>query len=171
MTTCAAEVLTLVLLVVAVNGHPQCLDFRPPFQTEAPLQFCSNYTDFGCCTVADDLSLHRTYRVLRGTLSAPDWNRCHGYLRELLCQTCSPYAAHIFDAERTMRARSFPGLCTDYCLEFVQACRDVIQFLDPSLTGSRLLLHDHVFCQHVALTDVDYCYPNLLTRCSFMRIA
>ena len=168
MARYVAEVFTLAFLAVVVNCHPQCLDFRPPFEAESPLQFCSNYTDFGCCTVADDHNLHRTYSILRGTLSAPDWYRCHGYIRELLCLSCSPYAAHVFDAERTMQARTFPGLCTGYCLEFFEACHDVIQFLDPSLAGSRLLMYGHVFCQHVALTDVDYCYPDLLTRCSFV---
>ncbi|KAK7506765.1 hypothetical protein BaRGS_00002240, partial [Batillaria attramentaria] len=150
-------------LFSTVSGHPQCLDFRPPFEAESPLSFCSNYTEFGCCTGEDDSNLYQEYLALRSTLTETDWNRCHGYIQDILCQKCSPYAAHIFDAERTMQARSFPGLCGGYCQEFFQRCGDVVQFLDPSFVGSTLLLHGYVFCQHVGLTDVDYCYPDLLT--------
>lgn len=151
------------LLLMAINGHPQCLDFRPPFENEESLSFCGNYTDFGCCTASDDASLLQEYLVAQQrTTSSSEWARCQSYVQELLCQQCSPYAAHIFDAERTMRARTFPGLCTSYCLDFFQACSSLIPVIDPSLAGSRLLLHGETFCLHVGLTDVDYCYPELL---------
>lgn len=156
-------VVALSGIIVLVTGHPQCLDFRPPFEAESPLSFCGNYTQFGCCTTADDSTLQQEYLAIRHAVSEGDWDRCHSYIQEILCQKCSPYAAHIYDAERTMQAKSFPGLCAGYCNEFFQQCGEVVQYLDPHLAGSRLLLHGHVFCQHVALTDVDYCYPEILT--------
>ncbi|KAK7111711.1 HHIP-like protein 1 [Littorina saxatilis] len=164
MDSVIKQLLTLAFFAVVVQCHPQCLDFRPPFESESPLQFCSNYTDFGCCTSEDDQKLQDTFRTLQATLAISDWNSCHGYLKDLMCLSCSPYAAHVYDAERTMQAKTFPGLCTGYCQEFVDRCRDVIPFLDPSLTGSSLLIHGHIFCQHVSLVDQDYCYPDLLTN-------
>lgn len=163
-----AHCLFMSLLVDSlVQGHPQCLDFRPPFDPEAVLPFCSNYSSFGCCSMTDDSNLREKYLALQRKLTSVDWNRCHGYIGELLCQRCSPYAAHVYDAERTMLARSFPGLCSNYCHEFFQACSNVIQLVDQSFNGSRLLLHADSFCAHVSLTDTDYCYPDLLGNSIF----
>lgn len=46
--------LTILLLLMQILslsfGHPQCLDGKPPFKPVGGLEFCSEYTDFGCCT-------------------------------------------------------------------------------------------------------------------------
>ena len=35
-------------------GHPQCLDGKPPFESSPRLQFCTEYSDVGCCTSLED---------------------------------------------------------------------------------------------------------------------
>jgi hypothetical protein len=107
MITTMIPTATLMALFLSAPAwsHPQCLDFRPPFQTEVPLSKCSAYSDFGCCTSRDDEAIQATFTRLQETLSSRDWERCHGYVHEILCLSCSPYAAHVFDAERTMQAR------------------------------------------------------------------
>ncbi|KTF88795.1 hypothetical protein cypCar_00021688, partial [Cyprinus carpio] len=77
---------------------------------------------------------------------------------------CSPYAAHLFDAEDPYTpVRHLPGLCFAYCSEFHSKCHSVVKYL----TNSRTLLEtcekdrSH-FCNLINLADQDYCYPNVL---------
>lgn len=129
-------------------GHPQCLDFRPPFDvTDPPLSFCSDYSRFGCCdrkrdlaikerhaSILDQMNLHQGSNVsgsgktLRGI--------CGHLLKDILCLECSPYAAHVFDAETTGIRRPFPGLCRHYSLRFFRLCRMSI----PHLTDDHGIL-------------------------------
>ena len=89
---------------------------------------------------------------------------CREFLKDILCQECSPYAAHLFDAEnKQMRTRQLPGLCSGYCTEFHQACSDLI----PLITAEGLLLQASqnsttAFCQQMAIADEDYCFPDVL---------
>lgn len=79
-------------------------------------------------------------------------------------QECSPYAAHLYDAEDPYTpVREIPGLCFDYCSEFHFKCRHVLKYL----TVNQLLLYATerdvtTFCSMVDLPDQDYCYPNVL---------
>lgn len=155
----------IFILTETILAHPQCLDFRPPFNAETKLNFCSRYSNFGCCTGANDNDLQREYQQLQRIVPAVIWNTCSGYVKEILCQKCSPYAAHIFDAEQSLQARPFPGLCNTYCNEFYQNCRDIIPYLsrDSALVTAARTSQYH-FCHHIHLSDVDYCYPELLTN-------
>ena len=165
----------VLLSIQESSSHPQCLDARPPFHAEAKLTFCPQYAEFGCCTQKDDNSLRIKYEHLRAripTYKANIWARCSDYMKTFLCQTCSPYAAHIFDAEKPDQAqvipRHFPGLCTDYCTTFYDTCREIVDdyFTEPSDEQMKLteaLLQGPLqFCKLVNLTDYDYCFPNLL---------
>eukprot|EP00117_Sycon_ciliatum_P041276 scpid19666/ scgid30222/ HHIP-like protein 1 len=122
----------LLLFAVAAwfaNGHPQCTDFRPPFQPTRPLLHCPQYTDSACCTGEQDAKLGQEFdRFLaswsssertddhqadssgdagsRTADSVPRANRelnerCRLYLRSLQCLACSPFAAHAYDVEAT----------------------------------------------------------------------
>ncbi|XP_021348206.1 HHIP-like protein 2, partial [Mizuhopecten yessoensis] len=146
-------------------GHPQCLDFRPPFQAGSALTFCPQYSTFGCCTVDDDRQLMADYGDIRNNVPSALWRECGGYLREFLCLKCSPYAAHIFDAEDSLVPRSFPGLCNGYCKSFHAKCPDIIKYMsrDRSLLQSVSQGAD-AFCDHVGLADNDYCFPDLVNN-------
>ncbi|XP_054653636.1 HHIP-like protein 2 isoform X2 [Dunckerocampus dactyliophorus] len=81
-----------------------------------------------------------------------------------MCQECSPYAAHLYDAEDPHTpVRELPGLCFDFCSEFHSKCGHVVKYL----TGNQLLQDTSerdmsTFCSMVDLSDQDYCYPNVL---------
>ncbi|CAM4689055.1 unnamed protein product, partial [Caretta caretta] len=69
-----------------VLPHPQCLDYKPPFQPPQPLAFCPEYSAFGCCDGRRDAQLSARFQVL-GTFLAPAGLRsCGPFLRDLLCQ-------------------------------------------------------------------------------------
>jgi hypothetical protein len=153
---------TLLLLsfVQSTLGHPQCLDFRPPFENSEPLLFCSEYSDFGCCSASRDYDLQVHYKALEQ--GVPEG--CKENLRELLCQECSPYSIHIFDAERSGSSNStFPGLCIAYCRELLASCSSLVPLItqDPSYINA--LSSEETFCSIVQLPDQEYCYPELLT--------
>lgn len=79
-------------------------------------------------------------------------------------QECSPYAAHLYDAEDPYTpVRELPGLCFGYCSDFHGRCGHVVKYL----TENRLLRDAAerdaaTFCGLVQLSDSDYCYPDVL---------
>ncbi|XP_025868344.2 HHIP-like protein 1 isoform X3 [Vulpes vulpes] len=80
-------------------------------------------------------------------------------------EECSPYAAHLYDAEDpSTPLRTVPGLCEDYCLDMWQTCRGLFRHLSPdrelwALEGNRAK-----FCRYLSLDDADYCFPRLLVN-------
>lgn len=161
---------TLAILfgVCSVCSHPQCLDFKPPFEAKEQVQFCPQYREFGCCTYVEDTSLMGLYmRMSRHLIDRNLWH-CSAYIHHLICQPCSPYAAHIYDAEETGRSRPFPGLCENYCRTVFRQCHEALYLFILFTNGPSSLIEDlsseDTFCSAVTLTDVDYCYPDLLTN-------
>ncbi|XP_076834262.1 HHIP-like protein 1 [Brachyhypopomus gauderio] len=155
----------LLYLLAPVIPHPQCLDFKPPFQPQQEIQFCVMYKYFGCCDFARDQELMAKFYRIMDNFDYYGYANCAGYIQDLICQECSPYAAHLFDAEDpSTPLRSIPGLCPDYCSQFYSKCRSTVPLLseDPRLLE---LEHDQRrFCQYLELDDPDYCYPHLLTN-------
>lgn len=91
----------------------------------------------------------------------------------LALQECSPYAAHLYDAEdANTPMRTLPGLCGDYCAEYWHQCRYTLSLLLEDLG----VLHQYAnmtaaieedrkrFCDFLELKDKQYCYPNVLTN-------
>ncbi|KAM9707555.1 LOW QUALITY PROTEIN: HHIP-like protein 1 [Menidia menidia] len=151
----------LALLCARAAGHPQCLDFRPPFRPRGGLQLCLMYADLGCCDRARDQELLAQYRGLTQGLDGA----CAGLVLELLCQECSPYAAHLFDAEDpSTPVRTIPGLCPDFCHRLWGECHSALPLLsdDPRLEGA--LGDRDSLCRLLELEDPDYCYPHLLAN-------
>ncbi|XP_073656160.1 HHIP-like protein 1 isoform X3 [Tursiops truncatus] len=155
----------LALRALGAAAHPQCLDFRPPFRPPQPLRFCAQYSAFGCCAPEHDAALARRFGALAARVDAAIWAECAGYALDLLCQECSPYAAHLYDAEDpSTPLRTVPGLCEDYCLDLWQSCRGLFRHLSPdrelwTLEGNRAK-----FCRYLSLDDTDYCFPHLLVN-------
>nr|XP_013796386.1 PREDICTED: HHIP-like protein 1 [Apteryx mantelli mantelli] len=78
---------------------------------------------------------------------------------------CSPYAAHLYDAEDpSTPVRTIPGLCPDYCVQVWQKCRSIFRYLS---TDKELIALEHnvaKFCRYLSLEDADYCFPHLLAN-------
>lgn len=69
-----------------LRGHPQCLDFGPPFQPPLHLDFCSDYESFGCCDQRKDHRLAARYRDIMDYLDLGAHELCGGYIKDILCQ-------------------------------------------------------------------------------------
>ncbi|KAI4804685.1 hypothetical protein KUCAC02_026304 [Chaenocephalus aceratus] len=160
----ALTVCVLVLCVVPAASHPQCLDFKPPFRPLRELQFCVMYKEFGCCDYEKDQQLRAKYYRIMDNFDYYGYANCAGFVLEMICQECSPFAAHLFDAEDpTTPVRTIPGLCPDYCSQFWNKCRSTIPLLsdDPHIAEVK---EDRTrLCRYLELDDADYCYPHLLS--------
>ena len=151
------------LLLIIINGiwaHPQCLDAGPPYTPKRPHTFCTEYSDFGCCTTEDDEELQDKYNSIKDKVSPS----CLKYLKDILCQQCSPYVAHIYGYEDTLVAKPLPGLCNSYCGEVYDQCPDMIRELTTDEQVLNSLSSKTDFCNEIKLGDMDYCYPELLTN-------
>ena len=157
--------LLLLLVVNSIHSHPQCLDFLPPF-SNVDLEFCADYTQATCCTVERDRELKEMYeRILdderlKNDVVVQHTSVCRDYLREILCQECSPYAAHILGAEDDMVRNAFPGLCPKYCAEFYDKCNKLIPFMSSDARLNDTRDDKDGFCSSLTLSDPDYCYPD-----------
>ena len=152
----------VLVILPLISSHPQCLDFRPPFQVDLGLDFCSQYSDFGCCTRERDAEIEEELRHIRSQIGslAP----CEDLLKEVLCQKCSPFAAHLYGAETSYIRRPLPGLCRDFCGDLYRKCAPFLPVLTDDATVWQALETERQFCEHVALSDEDSCYPMLLTN-------
>ncbi|XP_008289183.1 HHIP-like protein 1 [Stegastes partitus] len=165
----------LLLLLQAWRGscHPQCLDYKPPFQPHQPLLFCKEYSKFGCCDVVKDEEISRRFYNIMDNFDHSGYVTCGRYIRSILCQECSPYAAHLYDTEdANTPMRIVPGLCGDYCYDYWHQCRYTLGLLLED-SGSlqqfanltAMIEEDRKkFCDFLELKDKQYCYPNVLTN-------
>ncbi|KAG8448743.1 hypothetical protein GDO86_015709 [Hymenochirus boettgeri] len=148
-----------------VTGHPQCLDYKPPFQPSQPLTFCSTYSSFGCCDYTQDEVIASRFHYITDFLDHSGVAVCGDYIRDILCQECSPYAAHLYDAEdANTPLRDLPGLCGNYCMEFWTRCRSTLSLIIEDRDVTKLESDLNKFCSLLTLDDVNYCYPNVLTN-------
>uniref|UniRef100_A0A8C5H9Q2 HHIP-like protein 1 n=1 Tax=Gouania willdenowi TaxID=441366 RepID=A0A8C5H9Q2_GOUWI len=153
--------------------HPQCLDYKPPFEPRQPLVFCKEYSKFGCCDVEKDEEVSLRFYKIMENFDHTGYMTCGKYIRNILCQVCSPYAAHLYDAEdANTPMRILPGLCGEYCSDYWQHCRYTLSLLVEDL-GSPLQFANltakleedlREFCNFLELKDKQYCYPNVLTN-------
>ncbi|XP_010130555.1 PREDICTED: HHIP-like protein 1 [Buceros rhinoceros silvestris] len=80
-------------------------------------------------------------------------------------EECSPYAAHLYDAEDpSTPVRTIPGLCQDYCLQVWQKCRSIFRYLSADQELIALENNMAKFCRYLSLEDTDYCFPHLLAN-------
>ncbi|XP_060118757.1 HHIP-like protein 1 [Heteronotia binoei] len=155
----------VALLLRQASGHPQCLDFKPPFKPPRPLAFCVQYSDFGCCDAQRDSGLLQRFYGATEHLDHAAYAACASHLQDLLCQECSPYAAHLYDAEDpSTPVKTVPGLCPDYCVQVWQNCRSMFKLLSQDKELLALENNMAKFCRYLALEDADYCFPHLLSN-------
>ncbi|XP_042342606.1 HHIP-like protein 1 [Plectropomus leopardus] len=167
--------LILLLLLQAWGGccHPQCLDYKPPFEPRQPLLFCKEYTKFGCCDLEKDKEISVRFYSIMDNFDHSGYVTCAKYIRSILCQECSPYSAHLYDAEdANTPMRMLPGLCGDYCSEYWHQCRYTLSLLLEDLGSPQQFANltatleedRRRFCDFLELKDKQYCYPNVLTN-------
>uniref|UniRef100_A0A8C9FSM3 HHIP like 2 n=1 Tax=Pavo cristatus TaxID=9049 RepID=A0A8C9FSM3_PAVCR len=156
--------LSLFCWIGSLLGHPQCLDYGPPFQPPFHLEFCSAYENFGCCDRERDNSIAAKYRQILDYIDPRGHQLCGTYIKDILCQECSPYAAHLYDAENPRTPlRNLPGLCFDYCSEFHFNCHSAISLLTSDKHIQECCeMNKTRFCNLLRLHDEDYCFPNVL---------
>ena len=58
------QALLLTACFAAVMGHPQCLDFAAPYLPKEPLQLCTEYQEFGCCTAEGETDVINKYNLV-----------------------------------------------------------------------------------------------------------
>ncbi|CAL8274138.1 unnamed protein product [Merluccius merluccius] len=159
------SVFLLAIPVRRVSSHPQCLDFQPPFRPAWHLEFCSQYERFGCCDQDTDNSIAERYWDIIDHLEVHGYDLCADMLKEVMCQECSPYAAHLYDAEDPYTpVREIPGLCPEFCARFHGRCAHVVGLLtdDRRLLDAISARDAAAFCLAAGLSDRDYCYPDVL---------
>ena len=152
-----------VLYFGTVVGHPQCLDYLPPFKNRP--QHCNKYKPNSCCT--DDASLQVKKGVnslLKQSLNDTKARKqCRRYLRDVACTVCSPYAAHVYEAETADTPRVLPSLCYDYCLKFYNNCYPVLFKYYHQLNSTGYDKNSaEQFCRDQSASDQTYCYPSVL---------
>ncbi len=146
-----------VVTVTTIDCHPQCLTSYAPFDT-VELNFCTDYSNFGCCTQERDDEIHDYYNSVVVQVPQSD---CRGKLKELLCQECSPYAAHLFKTESTGNKTPLPGLCQYYCRSLHQNCAGIIQLVTSNSEILNATANStEAFCSKVR-DDSSYCYPRI----------
>ncbi|XP_062409301.1 HHIP-like protein 1 [Sardina pilchardus] len=163
--------LMLIVLSVLINfwsgdAHPQCLDYKPPFQPPEPLVFCKEYAKFGCCTLEKDNAISERFYHIMDYFDYTGFVACGKYIRSILCQECSPYAAHLYDAEdANTPMRQLPGLCGDYCSDYWRQCRYTLSLLIDNYNVTAGIEDDRdKFCDFLVLKDPQYCYPSVLSN-------
>ncbi|XP_045930305.1 HHIP-like protein 1 [Micropterus dolomieu] len=166
-------VLLLLLHAWQGWGHPQCLDYKPPFEPRQPLVFCKEYSKFGCCDLEKDEEISVKFHTIMENFDHSGYMSCGRYIRSILCQECSPYAAHLYDAEdANTPMRMLPGLCGDYCYNYWHQCRYTLSLLLEDLGSPQQFANltatieddRRRFCDFLELKDKQYCYPNVLTN-------
>ncbi|KAM9853515.1 HHIP-like protein 1 [Aulostomus maculatus] len=166
-------VLLLFLQTWRGGCHPQCLDYKPPFEPQQPLVFCKEYSKFGCCDLEKDHKISVRFYSIMDNFDHSGYVTCGRYIRSILCQECSPYAAHLYDAEdANTPMRMLPGLCGDYCADYWKLCRYTLSLLLEDLGSPQQFANltaaieedQRRFCDFLELKDKQYCYPNVLTN-------
>ncbi|XP_055030141.2 HHIP-like protein 1 [Misgurnus anguillicaudatus] len=155
--------LVVLLIPLQGNAHPQCLDYKPPFQPQEPLVFCKEYAKFGCCDLVKDNQISRRFYQIMDYFDHTGFMACGKYIRSILCQECSPYAAHLYDAEdANTPMRELPGLCGNYCSDYWLHCRYTLSLLINHNESYAIEEDRTKFCKYLELKDPEYCYPNVL---------
>lgn len=78
--------LSFLCLIGSLLGHPQCLDYGPPFQPPFHLEFCSAYENFGCCDQERDNSIAAKYWDIMDYIDPRGHKLCGTYIKDILCQ-------------------------------------------------------------------------------------
>ncbi|KAK3086862.1 hypothetical protein FSP39_024516 [Pinctada imbricata] len=133
--------------------------FRSP-----PLEFCTEFAGFGCCSRETSEEIVKQFEDLNATIPMLESKEeCMQFLKEQMCQKCSPFSGHMF----TFNDKSLiPGLCNGYCQQFYSKCKTVIKYLFINSFPAFLNIQTKMssFCNYFKPADTSYCFPDLRTN-------
>lgn len=104
----------------------KCLKGLTWVQPELPLLHCTAFNHYpgSCCNRTTEVSEVLNPRdALMSRVSSENLS-CFLALQTILCGFCHPLSGHVFGTEQ-QTPRSFPSLCTAFCLRFYDACANV----------------------------------------------
>ena len=138
------------------------MDYLPPFKNKP--KHCNKYKPDSCCT--DDASKQvkqNVNKLLKASIRDKEIRKqCREYLHDVACTVCSPYAAHVYEAESADIPRVFPSLCYDYCIKFYNNCYPVLfDYYQLNSTGYDKRSAKQ-FCKDQMSNDPAYCYPSVI---------
>lgn len=84
--SCGLCLVIFLSQVALLQGHPQCLDYGPPFRPSRRLEFCSDYGSFGCCDQHKDRRVAARYQDIMDYFDLRGHELCGGYIKDILCQ-------------------------------------------------------------------------------------
>ncbi|KAL0364120.1 UNVERIFIED_CONTAM: HIPL1 protein [Sesamum angustifolium] len=93
----------LFLVPFPSSSFPLCTDLRQPTSLKGRLAFCP-YNGKVCCSSSQDLLLQKQFAAMNISDSA-----CAAAVKSILCATCDPFAAKLFNVGSDLR--SVPVLC------------------------------------------------------------
>ncbi|XP_051146133.1 HIPL1 protein-like [Andrographis paniculata] len=129
ISPCFHPLLLLLLLSLACfispsSPFPLCTDLRQPSSLKVPLAFCPYKEGRACCTPDHDLQLRRRFLSMNISASA---SACADAVKSILCATCDPFSAQLFDADSD--PRPVPILCnstgSSFCAAVWKSCQNV----------------------------------------------
>ncbi|KAG9449630.1 hypothetical protein H6P81_009595 [Aristolochia fimbriata] len=120
MGSLSVAVVFLLSLLSVSSALPLCTDWRAPARLNSSLAFCP-YNGTVCCTPKEDLALQKQFRDMN--ISDP---ACATLVKSILCATCDPFSAELFEAKP--QPRTVPLLCNspdDYCSRVWETCQNI----------------------------------------------
>lgn len=102
------QLLPILLLLLRTwwgSCHPQCLDYKPPFEPRQPLAFCKEYSKFGCCDVEKDEEISGRFYNIMENFDHSGYAACGKYVRSILCQVRETFILIWFDLFDLMSIR------------------------------------------------------------------
>ncbi|KAI8479815.1 HHIP-like protein 1 [Branchiostoma belcheri] len=122
-----------------------------------------------CRTGPEDYELKKQFDEILRSLPQSSRTVCEKHVTNILCQECSPYASHLYDLETTQVKKPLPGLCPKYCSSIPSECINALlsTTVDPSVRKTLSPSDPKKFCESTKITDMDYCYPDIITNEKF----
>ena len=138
------NIFLLISILKLSHSAPCCRDQQPHFLVNENLRFCHQYSNVGCGTEKDDKLLKSTFDYTRRLIPRREkglWKRCNGYVKEFLCERCSPNSLHVFGGGikhlgEKPSLREFPGLCQEYCTDFFTKCGPIVKYYLKAINAS-----------------------------------
>ncbi|GAB4839911.1 hipl1 protein [Ancistrocladus abbreviatus] len=93
----------LLVFFESSSSLPLCTDLRAPSISKAHLAFCP-YNGSVCCDSTKDIKLRKQFQAMKISDSS-----CAAILKSILCATCDPFSAELFDVQSEQRP--IPFLC------------------------------------------------------------
>ncbi|XP_077991002.1 HHIP-like protein 2 [Glandiceps talaboti] len=137
-------------------GSPKCANDVDPFKPASTLQFCTKFSEFGCCN--GDADIQQQHKSIMTQLTSES---CSAYVRDILCQKCSPVTSRLYE-NTAVKESPLPGLCAGQCHDFYAQCKEAIPLLTNDKSLLKSLESEENFCGELQRSGTEYCYPEMM---------